>query len=181
MEKYILIWTSDRETHTENFDTLELAQETMRKQFEKCLTSNDYDDDYDDNSAKINEMSAYINDAPFTHMNHDWTIAKIESDDAMYEMFIDLTDHNNTTDCIYGKVISKTTITKALVSKFEKALKAFENYGDEEDAELNDRAQIARNKEVYSVENALNFACAECDFQYKYAEPFTFSRDLWFS
>lgn len=74
MKKYMLISIVEREMIYEFFDTLEDAQEEMKKQANNsCIDIIDY---IHDQMAQINETDAWVTDGN-NHDDYDWWIVEI--------------------------------------------------------------------------------------------------------
>ena len=75
MKKYILIAVAERDIFTEEFETLEKAQEEMRKQvIESC--DNELKEFIDDDMASIEDMFAWVTDG-LNHDDYDWKIIEL--------------------------------------------------------------------------------------------------------
>lgn len=75
MKKYILIAVAERDIFTEEFETLEKAQEEMRKQvIESC--KDELEEYIDDDMACIKDMFAWVTDG-LNHDDYDWKIIEL--------------------------------------------------------------------------------------------------------
>ncbi|MDO5546884.1 MAG: hypothetical protein Q4F79_00135 [Eubacteriales bacterium] len=78
-KKYMLISVCDREIMTEQFDTKEEAQESMRKEmieWGKVSEEIFSEQEYDDGDCGFGEYSAYVNDGA-NHADLDWLIVAL--------------------------------------------------------------------------------------------------------
>ena len=78
-KKYMLISVCDRAISTEQFDTLQEAQETMhREMVEYGKVPNDIfgAKEYEDDECGFGEWSAYANDGLY-HADYDWLIVSL--------------------------------------------------------------------------------------------------------